>query len=80
MKRNIIILLTLTLLFSLCSCRQDGIREPFENPTYILNKNSLVYHDPDCKHLPDRENQIEIEYEDIEHNPEYRPCGHCKPE
>ena len=77
MKRIITILLLLSLFLTSCENRKDPL---LREPTYILNKNSLVYHDPDCKYLPDEKNQVEIEYADIEHNPEYRPCGHCKPE
>lgn len=80
MKINFTIVLCLILFLSFIAYG-TRIDEPIiESPTYILNKNTLVYHDPDCKYLPAEKNQVEIEYADIEHNPEYRPCGHCKPE
>lgn len=72
------LVLVVALLFASCGYRDDA--PIIESPTYILNKSTLVYHDPDCKYLPAEKNQVEIEYADIEHNPEYRPCGHCKPE
>ena len=78
MKRFVLLISILSIILVSCGTRND---EPIiESPTYILNKNTLVYHDPDCKYLPAEKNQVEIEYADIERNPEYRPCGHCKPE
>lgn len=80
MKQLTSILLTLSLLIYIAGCQQSEGREPLPpEPTYILNKNSLVYHNLDCKYLPAEKNQVEIEYADIDHNPEYRPCGHCNP-
>lgn len=72
------LVLVVALLFASCGYQDNA--PVIESPIYILNKNSNVYHRPDCKHLPDEKNQAEIEYADIEHNPEYRPCGHCKPQ
>lgn len=81
MKKLISLTLIIILTFSLLGCDKkssSGKKEP--NYTYyILNRNSKVYHDPGCKYLPAEKNQVEIKYDDIEHNPEYRPCGHCKP-
>lgn len=78
MKKTVSVFLLLALLLMSVSC--ENRKDPLlREPTYILNKNSLVYHDPDCKYLPAEKNQVEIEYADIERNPEYRPCGHCNP-
>lgn len=76
--KKVLILLLIVCLF-VVSCEQTSRYEDL-NPTYILNKNTLVYHDFDCKYLPDDKNQVEIEYNDIEHNSKWRPCGHCKPQ
>ena len=79
-KIRFFICILLSLALVACGTK-EGSPDPYlEEPTYILNKNTLVYHDPDCKYLPDEKNQVWIEYADIEHNPDYRPCGHCKPE
>lgn len=81
MEKLLTIFVTIVFAFaSLTSCGYKNDEPVIESPTYILNKNTLVYHDNDCKYLPAEKNQVEIEYADIEHNPEYRPCGHCKPE
>lgn len=80
MKKIISLTLIILLTFSLLGCEKGSPNKNEPVPYYILNKNSNVYHRPDCGHLPDEKNQVEIEYADIERNPEYRPCGHCKPE
>lgn len=76
MRKAFVLVLIFSLLIVSCEQSSQHIEKV---PTYILNKNSLVYHDPDCKYLPDEKNQVEIEYADIKHHPKWRPCGHCNP-
>ena len=76
MRKAFLLVLIFALFIVSCEQSSNYIEKV---PTYILNKNSLVYHDPDCKYLPDEKNQIKIEYADIEHHTKWRPCGHCNP-
>ena len=46
---------------------------------YIGNANSGVFHDPDCSHLPDLKNQVNISSREEAIAQGYRPCGHCNP-
>lgn len=49
---------------------------------YIGNKSTKVYHDPDCKYLPTRANQVKIRKNrsGLATLNDYEPCWHCKPE
>ena len=53
---------------------------PRDTPLLLIgNKNSHVFHKPDCASLPAPENQILLQSWDDAVTSGYRPCNHCFP-
>jgi competence protein ComEC len=54
---------------------------PPSNPVggYIGNKNSKIFHLPDCKSLPKPQNRVNINSREEAISQGYSPCGNCKP-
>lgn len=46
---------------------------------YVGNKNSKIFHRPDCKSLPAEKNQVRFETRDEAVEEGYTPCGRCNP-
>ena len=47
---------------------------------FIGNKDTHVYHRPDCDRLPDQENRVSIASRDEAERHGYEPCQYCHPE
>lgn len=47
--------------------------------TYIGNRNSHIYHRPDCSGLPAEQNQVYFEHRQAAEEAGYTPCSRCKP-
>ena len=61
---------------------QDADTNPDEAEgagTYIGNKNSQVFHRPDCTGLPAAQNQVVFDSRAEAVAAGYTPCGRCKP-
>ena len=76
MKKLISLTLIILLTFSFFGCKKGSSDKNEPVTYYILNKNSNVYHRPDCGHLPDEKNQkiVDIDDPNLE---SCKPCGHC---
>ena len=53
--------------------------EPAVPDFYIGNKNSRIFHRPDCKSLPAEKNQVRFETRDEAEAEGFTPCARCNP-
>ena len=81
MKKLISAILIIILTLGVVACKKEKSTtqkaETEYTSYYILNKNTLVYHETYCSYLPKKENQKQITEDEIK--PHYKPCGHCDP-
>lgn len=61
----------------------DGADDAATGTSYIANKNSKVFHYPDCKSVKQMKESNKIYYEDVTREDMiakgYKPCGNCNP-
>ena len=50
-----------------------------EDAVYIGNRNTMKFHYPDCRVLPDEKNQVYFEMRHDATSQGFDPCGVCKP-
>ena len=83
----IALILTIILAVVIPGCASSGSSEGEVTTAkkysyYIGNKSTKIYHDPDCKYLPSKTNQVKIQ-KNISGKrtlSDYEPCWHCQPE
>lgn len=92
MKHILPLLLAVIMLLSFTGCTRNKLETEDTTPKettsakefdyYIGNKSTKVYHDPDCKYLPSKANQVKIQKNrsGFAKLDDYQPCWHCQPE
>lgn len=83
----IALILTIILALVIPGCASSGSSEGEVTTAkkysyYIGNKSTKIYHDPDCKYLPSKTNQVKIQknLSGKRTLSDYEPCWHCQPE
>ncbi len=57
----------------------NSTEPPATATVYIGNKNSQIFHSPDCSSLPKEENRIYFDSRSDALSAQYTPCSRCKP-
>lgn len=75
---KVVAIILVTLMLFAVGCDKDDSSN--DGPSYYIgNRQSSVYHRPDCSYLPASQNRVTLNSCGDAQAQGYTPCGHCKP-